>query len=101
MEKTAALFLRTKTKDHLDKMLIEFKKTLSRLNMKKHTGGGTNKLWQIRMVRENIARVLTVIRLNQHEQVKKFYLKKKRTPIDLKPRLTLAERRELNPYTHD
>ena len=45
--------------------------------VQKVTGGATNKLSKIKEVRKSIARCHTVLRQNQRENLRKFYLKKK------------------------
>lgn len=46
-------------------------------------------------VRKSIARVLTVINLNQRSQLRLFYKNKKYLPLDLRPKYTRALRRRL------
>ena len=65
--------------------------------MAKVTGGAAAKLMKIRVTRKNIARVLTVINQTQKRELLKFYKDKKYVPLDLRPRLTRAMRRQLKP----
>ena len=46
-------------------------------------------------VRKSIARVLTVININQRSQLRIFYKNKKYTPLDLRSKKTRALRRAL------
>jgi len=49
-------------------------------------------------VRKSIARVLTVINLNQRQQLRIFYKGKKYSPLDLRPKQTRAIRRKLSKH---
>merc|ERR1712007_58452 len=88
-----------KSKDELVKQLEELKAELSTLQVQKVTGGATNKLSKIKDVRKSIARCHTVLRTNQRDNLRKFYLKKKYMPLDLRPKKTRAIRRQLT--THE
>jgi large subunit ribosomal protein L35e len=48
-------------------------------------------------IRKGIARVLTVINSTQRAHLRLLYEKKKYTPLDLRPKLTRAIRRQLTP----
>jgi large subunit ribosomal protein L35e len=48
-------------------------------------------------IRKGIARVLTVINSTQRSHLRLLYEKKKYTPLDLRPKLTRAIRRQLTP----
>ena len=87
--------LRTKKKEELLKQLDELKHELANLRVAKVTGGAPSKLSKISVFRKNIARVLTVINQNQKANLRKFYRGKKGKPVDLRPKLTRAKRREL------
>ncbi|KAI2805533.1 hypothetical protein RDWZM_008780 [Blomia tropicalis] len=89
--------LRGKKKDELMKQLDELKQELSNLRVAKVTGGTASKLSKIRVFRKNIARVLTVINTTQKDNLRRLYRGKKYKPIDLRPKLTRAKRRELAP----
>lgn len=89
--------LRGKSKDDLLKQLDELKTELSQLQVQKVTGGTASKLSKIKVVRKSIARVKTVISQTQRKNLKKFYARKKYKPLDLRPKLTRAKRRELTP----
>lgn len=97
MAKVKTKDLRGKNREDLTKQLNELKQELSNLRVAKVTGGAAAKLSKIRVFRKNIARVLTVMNQKQKENLKKFYRKKKRIPIDLRPKLTRAIRRQLKP----
>ena len=51
-----------------------------------------------KVVRKSIARVLTVISQNQHDNLRKYYRKKKFKPLDLRPKKTRAIRRALTKF---
>lgn len=89
--------LRGKKKDELLKQLEELKQELANLRVAKVTGGTASKLSKIRVFRKNIARVLTVVNQTQKENLRRVYAGKTWKPIDLRPKLTRAKRRELAP----
>lgn len=89
--------LRGKKKDELLKQLEELKQELANLRVAKVTGGTASKLSKIRVFRKNIARVLTVVNQTQKENLRRVYAGKPWKPIDLRPKLTRAKRRELAP----
>ena len=97
MAKLSVKSLRDKKKDDLSKQLDDLKQELANLRVAKVTGGTASKLSKIKIIRKNIARVLTVMNMNQKANLRKFYKGKKYVPKDLKPRLTRAKRRELTP----
>src|SRR5688500_18830720 len=90
--------LRGKKKEELVKQLGELKQELSNLRTAKVTGGTASKLSKIRVFRKNIARVLTVMNQTQKENLRRVYRGKKYKPLDLRPKLTRAKRRELTPH---
>lgn len=53
---------------------------------------------RIHTVRKNIAKVLTIINLNQRDNVKAFYAGKKYIPKDLRAKKTRAIRRQLTKF---
>ena len=53
---------------------------------------------RIHTVRKNIAKVLTVINLNQRDNVKAYYQGKKYIPTDLRAKKTRALRRKLTKF---
>lgn len=97
MAKLSVKSLREKKKDDLLKQLDDLKQELANLRVAKVTGGTASKLSKIQIIRKNIARVLTVMNMNQKANLRKFYKGKKFVPKDLKPKLTRAKRRELTP----
>lgn len=97
MAKLSVKSLREKKKDELLKQLDDLKQELANLRVAKVTGGTASKLSKIQIIRKNIARVLTVMNMNQKANLRKFYKGKKFVPKDLKPKLTRAKRRELTP----
>eukprot|EP01091_Cochliopodium_minus_P005485 TRINITY_DN153_c0_g1_i1.p1 TRINITY_DN153_c0_g1~~TRINITY_DN153_c0_g1_i1.p1 ORF type:complete len:122 (-),score=20.19 TRINITY_DN153_c0_g1_i1:52-417(-) len=92
-----AFELRTKSKEDLNKQLDELRKELSNLRVAKVTGGAANKVSKIRVVRKDIARVLTVLNQNQKHQLRKFFANHKFKPLDLRQKKTRAIRRRLSP----
>merc|ERR1712194_935339 len=87
--------LRTKTGKELLKELDDQKAELSTLRVAKVAGGAASKLMKIKVVRKNIARVLTVYNQKQKAEARKQYKGKKYTPLDLRPKKTRALRRAL------
>jgi len=71
------------------------KKELASLKVQKLTRPSLPK---IHTVRKDIARVLTIINLNQRENVRAFYAGKKYQPKDLRPKKTRALRRKLTKF---
>lgn len=75
--------------------MVELKQELANLKVQKLQKPS---LPRIHTVRKNIARVLTVINLNQREAVKAFYAGKKYQPKDLRLKKTRAIRRHLSKF---
>eukprot|EP00794_Sanderia_malayensis_P017883 gene17883-19666_t len=98
MAKVKAHELRGKRKEDLLKQLDELKTELQQLRVAKVTGGQPSKLSKIKVVRKSVARVMTVISQTQRDNLRKFYRKKKYVPLDLRPKLTRAKRRELTKF---
>lgn len=92
MAGTKTYELRTKSKEELQKQLVELKQELANLKVQKIQKPS---LPRIHTVRKNIARVLTVINLNQRESVKALYATKKYLPKDMRAKKTRAIRRQL------
>lgn len=90
-----AFELRTKSKEQLEEQLVELKKELATLKVQKLTRPSLPK---IHVVRKDIARVLTIINLQQRENVKAFYAGKKFLPKDMRAKKTRALRRQLNKH---
>eukprot|EP01027_Heterolobosea_sp_BB2_P024173 GEZU01036380.1.p1 GENE.GEZU01036380.1~~GEZU01036380.1.p1 ORF type:complete len:139 (+),score=62.12 GEZU01036380.1:41-418(+) len=78
--------LRTKSKDELLKQLQELKDELFQLGVAKVTGGNASKLMRIRVVKKDIARVLTIINEKQRKEIRKLFAGKKYKPLDLRNR---------------
>ncbi|KAH3756789.1 ribosomal protein L35 [Pelomyxa schiedti] len=97
MVKVKAYELRKKSKTDLLKQLEELKTELGQLRVAQVTGGAPSKLAKIKTVRKSIARVLTVINQTQKAHLRKYYSTHKYKPLDLRPKLTRAKRRELTP----
>ena len=79
----------------LPPQLKSCKQELSRLRVAKVTGGAPNKLSKIKVVRQGVARVLTVVSQAQRAALKKAYAGKKYVPVDLRAKKTRAIRRRL------
>merc|ERR1712199_16 len=71
------------------------KADLSNLRVNKVTGGAASKLSKIKVVRKNIARVLTVINETQKGALRQHYAGLKYAPLDLRVKKTRAIRRRL------
>jgi large subunit ribosomal protein L35e len=84
--------LREKEKTDLLKQLGEFKKELSQLRVAQQVSGNAAKLGKIRLMRKNVARVLTVLNQKEKENLRKFYADKKWTPKNLRAKLTHKRR---------
>ncbi|CAI2348602.1 unnamed protein product [Caenorhabditis sp. 36 PRJEB53466] len=98
MTKLKTKSLRGQKKDSLQKTLDEQKTELATLRVSKVTGGAASKLSKIRVVRKNIARILTVINQTQKQELRKFYANYKYKPIDLRLKKTRAIRRRLTAH---
>merc|ERR1711998_637874 len=88
----------SKSKADLSKQLEELKNELSSLRVTKVTGGAASKLSKIKVVRKNIARVLTVINETQKHALRTHYSTMKYAPLDLRPKKTRAIRRRLTKF---
>ena len=78
--------------------LEELKQELSSLRVTKVTGGAASKLSKIKVVRKNIARVLTVINETSKGAVRQHYERANYLPVDLRPKKTRAIRRRLTKF---
>mmetsp|Transcript_44369 Transcript_44369/g.78336 ORF Transcript_44369/g.78336 Transcript_44369/m.78336 type:complete len:134 (+) Transcript_44369:17-418(+) len=87
--------LRNKSKADLQKQLEDLKTELAALRVSKVTGGAASKLSKIKVVRKNVAQVLTVINQTQKEKLRAFYKGKDLKPLDLRFKKTRAIRRAL------
>merc|ERR1712039_439237 len=81
----------------MGKELDEMKAELAQLRVAKVSGGAASKLAKIKIVRKNIARILTVYNQKQKAEARKQYKGKKHIPLDLRPKKTRAIRRRLRP----
>merc|ERR1711935_637175 len=86
------------SKADLTKQLDELKTELSNLRVAKVTGGAASKLSKIKVVRKNIARVLTVINETQKGALRQHYAGLKYAPLDLRVKKTRAIRRRLTQH---
>ncbi|CAK9290386.1 unnamed protein product [Gordionus sp. m RMFG-2023] len=98
MGKVKVRDLRGKKKTELTKLIDDLKQELSELCVAKVTGGAPSKLSKIRTTRKSIARVYTIINQTQKENLRKFYRKKKRLPLDLRKKKTRAIRRHMTKH---
>jgi large subunit ribosomal protein L35e len=96
--KIAAKDLREQGKAELLSQLTELKKELQALRVAKVTQGAPSKMGKIRVVRKNIARVLTVYNQNQKKALKGLFENKKYVPMDLRSKKTRAIRRRLTKH---
>merc|ERR1712075_25432 len=88
----------SKTKGDLTKQLDDLKTELANLRVAKVTGGAASKLSKIKVVRQNIARVLTVINETQKGALRQHYEGLKYAPLDLRTKKTRAIRRRLTKF---
>merc|ERR1712127_431721 len=88
----------SKTKGDLTKQLDDLKTELANLRVAKVTGGAASKLSKIKVVRKNIARVLTVINETQKGALRQHYAGLKYAPLDLRVKKTRAIRRRLTQH---
>merc|ERR1712094_74282 len=91
----------SKSKADLTKQLDDLKTELASLRVAKVTGGAASKLSKIKVVRQNIARVLTVINETQKGALRQHYDTMKYAPLDLRPKKTRAIRRRLTKFEQD
>jgi large subunit ribosomal protein L35e len=90
--------LREKNKGELLQQLHTLKAELAQLRVAKVTGGAANKLGKIHTVRKAIAQVNTVYNQTLRADVRKVQKERGfRTPLDLRPNLTRAQRLRLTP----
>nr|ABI14370.1 ribosomal protein L35 [Pfiesteria piscicida] len=90
-----AFELKSKTSKELLTELDEQKGELATLRVAKVSGGAASKLMKNKVVRKNIARILTVYNQKQKAEARKQAKGKKYTPLDLRPKKTRAMRRSL------
>merc|ERR1712057_83103 len=98
MTKVKCYELRKQSKADLTKQLEELKNELSSLRVTKVTGGAASKLSKIKVVRKNIAHVLTVINETQKGALRQHFETMKYAPLDLRPKKTRAIRRKLTKF---
>merc|ERR1712167_433052 len=91
----------SKSKADLTKQLDELKTELANLRVAKVTGGAASKLSKIKVVRKNIARVLTVINEIQKGALRKHFAGLKYAPLDLRVKKTRAIRRRLTKHERE
>merc|ERR1740121_92144 len=73
----------------------ELRQELAELKVAKATGAAASKLAKIKVIRKNIARVLTVYNQKMRKDARDTYKGKKYIPLDLRPKKTRAIRRAL------
>merc|ERR1712224_815055 len=76
----------SKTKGDLTKQLDDLKTELANLRVAKVTGGAAAKLSKIKVVRKNIARVLTVFNETTKGALRQHYANEKYAPLTSVPR---------------
>lgn len=91
MSSVKAKDLRELSKNEIENQLEDLKKNLISLRAKKNT----IKSGEIKRVRKNIARALTVANQRSREAVRDLYKEKKYLPKDLRAKKTRAQRRAL------
>ena len=88
---------RSKSKDDLLSQLRESKQELSQLRVAKQTQTAASKVAKIRVLRKNVARILTVLSQKERDALKVLYAKKpKAMPKALRPKLTKSRRQALS-----
>lgn len=93
--KIRATELREKSVEELETLVSSLKEELLRLRQKKNTQ--SLKPHEIRVMRKNIARVLTVRTEKLYAEMYEKHKNDRRMPKDLRPRLTKAKRMALTP----
>merc|ERR1719199_1314136 len=93
--KVQAHVIRSKSAAELLKDLDEQKSELAQLRVAKATGGAASKLAKIKVVRHNIARILTVYNQKQKAEARDAYKGKKFVPKDIRPKLSRALRKRM------
>lgn len=93
--KVKAFELRNKTAKELLSEVNDFKGELQSLRVSKATGAAAAKLAKIRVIRKNIARVLTVYNQKVKAEQRSNYAGKKYVAQDLRNKKTRAQRRAL------
>ena len=93
--KVKAFELRNKTSKELLNEVNDFKGELQSLRVSKATGAAAAKLAKIRVIRKNIARVLTVYNQKVKKEARQSYAGKKYIAQDLRAKKTRAIRRSL------
>jgi large subunit ribosomal protein L35e len=87
--------LREKTPDELMKILSEYKVELASLRVAKVTGGAASKLCRIKVMRQAIARVLTVFNQKRKAEAVAKWSGSAILPKCMRPRLTHKLRRKM------
>mmetsp|Transcript_54640 Transcript_54640/g.46016 ORF Transcript_54640/g.46016 Transcript_54640/m.46016 type:complete len:119 (-) Transcript_54640:77-433(-) len=89
--------IKNKSTDMLKEELNKAKKDLLELRVAKKSNSNEKKISQIKVVRKNIARILTDIRARAIDVKRKEYDGKAFIPKQLRPKLTRKLRLELTP----
>ncbi|CAM9833466.1 unnamed protein product, partial [Discosporangium mesarthrocarpum] len=89
--------LRSSSKGDLTSRLNELRLELSQLRVAQVTGGAASKLAKIKVVRKNIARVLTVYNQSMKAKYREAFKDRKYVPLDLRAKKTRAIRRRMTP----
>ena len=86
---------RGKQKDALLKALKECKTELSTLRVAKQSSAAASKVGKIRVLRKNVARILTVLSQKERDTVRALYTAKKASAMPKNLRRKLTHRRRL------
>lgn len=90
-------YIHYKDVDQLKDELLKSKKELLELRVSKKSNSNEKKVSQIKVVRKNIARILTSLRHKEIQAKRKDYEGKTLIPKSLRPKLTKKLRNELTP----
>ena len=96
MSKTKTKDIKAKDRNDLLSQLENLKKELITLKVSKATGSAGSKPAKIKIIRRSIARILTVLNSKERQELRKYYKNRKYKPLDMRPKLTRAIRRNLS-----
>ncbi|EER02936.1 ribosomal protein L35, putative [Perkinsus marinus ATCC 50983] len=99
--KVKAYQIRSKSEKELLTDLDELKQKLVSLRVSKALSSTAGKVAEIRTVRKNIARTLTVYNQARKDAARASFAGKKYVPLDLRSKLTRAKRRALTPAQYN
>merc|ERR1719409_1362334 len=93
--KIAAHTIRSSSAAELISQLKDHKEELAQLRVAKATGGAASKLAKIKVVRHNIARILTVYNQKQKNEARDKFKGAKFVPKDIRPKLSRSLRKRM------